>query len=346
MRTFSIVFSLIILIILFTAVNCLSVCDGDLDCNGVVDGVDLAKFSASFGNTGCPGQIPAVIGSVFFEGFGEIELRSIHLALHRQVADSGRSTGRTMFDDIQISIGVDDELTPRLNRTAAEGGYIPEVILYYAGLKLLELRSVLITRINYLPPAASGDPFLLSLSLNFARILFTWEGQEAGWNVAQNTGSSCSQGEFHFVQTIGYAGSMDFGNTAPVDHFSFAMSRIDTSVTGGSRTEKPSFETLDTIGAVSDVSLCQFSKIATGNVIDKVLLEKWGPKYDRYPEMRIELEMSEIMDFAIYSSATGGLEQKTAFAFGRIKWIHWGGSDPDNPEQIMEGFDIEKNSSF
>ena len=41
-----------------------SACEGDLNCDGVTDGIDLATFADDFGATGCPTtclEIPLII---------------------------------------------------------------------------------------------------------------------------------------------------------------------------------------------------------------------------------------------------------------------------------------------
>lgn len=51
------------IILLFFSLPVLAICEGDFDCDGDVDGSDLAVFAANFGTTGC-GTCDDVIGLI------------------------------------------------------------------------------------------------------------------------------------------------------------------------------------------------------------------------------------------------------------------------------------------
>jgi hypothetical protein len=48
-------------VLLFFSLPVMAMCEGDFDCDGDVDGTDLAIFAADFGRTDCPACIPAPV---------------------------------------------------------------------------------------------------------------------------------------------------------------------------------------------------------------------------------------------------------------------------------------------
>lgn len=57
--------------LLFAGIPCLAQCEGDLNCDGDIDGSDLAVFAMNFGSTGCPDECFAVTRG-FVESNGAI----------------------------------------------------------------------------------------------------------------------------------------------------------------------------------------------------------------------------------------------------------------------------------
>jgi type VI protein secretion system component Hcp len=326
-------------VVFISSSRCLAACDGDFNCNGVVDGLDLVKFADNFGKTDCGSNIYSVIGSVLFDGLGEVDLRSLRFALHQE---GGPSSSKAEFDDIKILIAADGELTPQLNLMTAKGEVLPEVTIFYSGNELIKLQSVFITNLEYLPPVASGDPFLLDISLNFGKIFFSWEDQEVNWDVVSNKGDSCNQDNFRLINLIGYAGPIEFPGFIPITAFNFAMAKEQTMPASS----RAVFEAVEIISAVVNASVCLFGKTASGADINEITIEKWGATFDRFPEARIELEKSYTLSFAVYTTATGDLEQKTAFSYSKIRWTHWGGPDPENPQEYTSGWSVDENIPF
>ena len=119
MKMLLIVSSAILVLVLFTGIQSFSACDGDFDCDGDVDGSDLAVFAADFGRTDCGSNIPKVIGSVSFQGLGEVDLRSLQLALYWEVDTGGGGSRKTEFDDIKILIAADYWRSGRKNHSLA-----------------------------------------------------------------------------------------------------------------------------------------------------------------------------------------------------------------------------------
>ena len=340
MKTLLFILVAIPLLIFATGSQSFSACKGDFDCNGVVDGLDLADFADSFGQTDCSSDISKVIGTISFADRGEVDLRSLQLTLY-QVGDviGGPSAAKAEFDAIKVLIAADGQLTPQLNLITASAEVLPEVIIIYSKYELLKLQNVIISSINYLPPLASGAPFLLDISLTFSKIVFSWAGQHVDWDLALNKGSGCTHADLRFINLIDYAGSNVFPDYIPISAYSFSMAH-HYDPHSASRAE---FEAIEIKSAVSDVSLCLFSMTASGTHINEVMIEKWGAAFRKDPEVRIELEDVIATIFSIYSNSAGDLEQKTAFSYGRIRWSHWAGPDPKNPVKWTTGWDLVNN---
>ena len=61
MRKLSMIIGVIFVFLLFTGIPCLAQCEGDLNCDGDIDGSDLAVFAMDFGSIGCPDDCLMVI---------------------------------------------------------------------------------------------------------------------------------------------------------------------------------------------------------------------------------------------------------------------------------------------
>lgn len=70
MRKLSMIIGVIFAFLVFAGIPCLAQCEGDLNCDGDIDGSDLAVFAMDFGSIGCPDECLVVLrGFVHSSGF-------------------------------------------------------------------------------------------------------------------------------------------------------------------------------------------------------------------------------------------------------------------------------------
>ena len=187
MRKLFLIIAVSLVFLFLTSFQSFAQCCGDFNCDGDVDGSDLAIFAADFGRTDCVSNIPKVIGYVSFGDLGEVDLRSLQLAIHVDYNPPVGAPVRAKFDDIKILVPVDYRLAPNLNLMAANGERLLEVTIFFGdkpehdsdSFEVLKLTEVLNTSIKHLPPANSGAPFLFDISLSFEQISFYWH--PSGW---------------------------------------------------------------------------------------------------------------------------------------------------------------------
>ena len=61
MRKLCMIIGVVFAFLVFAGIPCLAQCEGDLNCDGTIDGSDLAVFAANFGSIGCPNECLVVI---------------------------------------------------------------------------------------------------------------------------------------------------------------------------------------------------------------------------------------------------------------------------------------------
>jgi hypothetical protein len=296
----------VFILFFFTGLPCRAdPCRGDFDCDGDVDGYNLAQFSANFGLNDCSSSSFVVFGLVEFSGLGQTDYYEVSI---ESIIDPG--PGRTE-NEYRLKLK-ESNISQQLIIKAAEQDLIPEVILYsgqppHSSNEFLRLQEVLIKSVRYLPPAQNNDPYLVEVLLDPGAISHLLDQCPAD-----------APSEIKFINTVGYTGSIPppgYEDYTPISDFHFNMWLEDS---GG----KAHFDPVEIVSAYNEVSVCFFKWHFNGSHIPEVLIEKFGQRRDDGPESRIELRdiIFTGMQLAVSS---GNIELTFAIDYGWIEFTHW-----------------------
>ena len=290
---------------------------GDLDCNGVVDGSDLALFAANYGRVDCTEGPSVFIGSVRI-GEEQIAYYGMSLSLSQI----------TLIGDVSLTFKEGGILIGEFNMKVATGGVFPEVKIFFSGQELLRLNTVRVKSVKYIPPVRTVDLYLVEVVLEPSQIFF------------RPPSGGCPSGvpeELNFVQSVGYAGPVTLPDYIPISDFSFGMTT--TSTTAG-------FYPIQIVSDLNEQSDCFFYLLNTGAHIPEMLIEKWDSVRDDGAESQIKLKSVLITEVLLFSTRSGGIEQRISFVYDEITWVHGNFVDGDWIDYSagsVFGFRIGKN---
>jgi hypothetical protein len=294
MKKTGIVTGIILLFLFSVSVQSADQCKGDLDCNGVVDGSDLALFATNYGRTDCPGGPSVVVGWVNFEESVVVDYYEMSLSL----------SVNPQIREVRLALEEGGRLFTEINMKAATGDTFSDIGVFFAGEELMTLQTVLVKSVKYIPPVRSGDIYLVEVAFAFSSISF---GPSYG---------DCN--EFNFLQAMGYAGPRPLPDYIPVLNYSFDMSYGDSN---------PDFQSIRVESDLDAHIGCYYQRLSTGSHIEEVAIEKWGPARDDGPESQIKLGgpgggFAMIDGVWLYSSPSGGIEQRISLNYSKITWVH------------------------
>ena len=275
-----------------------TVCEGDFDTDGDVDGSDLAVFAADFGRTDCSSNDFIILGSAEFEKGGITDYYDIGIT--RSDPELG-----TIWMTIKP-----DTVFQNILMSGIEGATISKLKLYSGdpvpGEELLWLESLHPLNVYYLPPVQNNDPFLIKLNFAFAI----------------QVGPECSMSQVYLINTVGYPGSIPppgYENYIPISDFQF-------NLRSESLGEPLVPEWINIVAEWNtDYETTRFpSCLDEGAVIGSITIVKFGQERGLYgPEARIVLENAKIISWSIVPASSGKLESYFTIKYGHVTWTYW-----------------------
>jgi type VI protein secretion system component Hcp len=313
----------VFILFIFTSLPCWAdPCLGDFDCDGDVDGYNLAQFSSNFGLNDCSSSTFVVFGSAEFSGLGQTDYYEVSM-------ESISLPGPDRLDS-QFRLKLKESgITQQLIIKAAQQDHIPEVVLYFGRIgehgteEFLRLQDVFLRSVKYLPPVQNNDPYLVEVLLDFGAMSHLLDQCPAG-----------APAEIKLINTAGYTGSIPLPGyedyTAISDfHFDMLLEKVPDTFPPQYREV---FDPVEIVSAYNEVSVCFLKWAFNGSHIPEARIEKFGQRRDDGPESRIELR--DIIFTGIQLAvSSGNIELTFAIAYDRIEFTHWEFIDGDWQEQ-------------
>jgi type VI protein secretion system component Hcp len=286
-------------------------CGGDLDCDGVVDGFDLATFAADYGRTDCPSGPLTLLGTVTVRDLETTDIYGLSFG------GDWDEYGQPRLGDVRVKL-VSGLLIPQLILLAAQPTPISRVWVDVAGENLLFLTDVVVESVNYLPPKHAADPYLVEVTFSYVDINLSWGGNHS------NTCSSPTPDPdmFTYAHTVGFMGSLPEGPEQPVvrevTDFGFAGYRTEPQPLQPSRF---SHTGLRFTRSLDSDAPCWFGAFVGGQHLEKFTLQKWGALSSSDWESKIYGEDYEVSEFQIDSSS-GEIQQTVSLHVRKVRWTH------------------------
>jgi type VI protein secretion system component Hcp len=296
----------VFILITFTSLPCWAdPCLGDFDCDGDVDGYNLAQFSANFGLNDCSSSSFVVFGSAEFSGLGQTDYYEVSI-------ESIERLDRLDLYQVRLKLKESD-ITQQLIIKAAQQDHIPEVVLYFGRIgepgteEFLRLQDVFLRSVKYLPPVQNNDPYLVEVFLDPGAMSHLLDQCPAD-----------APAEIKFINTVGYTGSIPppgYEDYNPISDFHFSV--LLPEVPGSTI-----FDPVEIVSAYNEVSVCFLKWAFNGSHIPEVLIEKFGQRRDDGPKSRIQLREITFTDMQLAVSS-GNIELTFVIDYSRIQLTHW-----------------------
>jgi len=278
------------------------------------------------GPEGPPGGTPPIAyieGNVNFADVGDITFSELSFGVSNSgnTYIGGGQTGstRATFDDVSLIVPANSQIIPLLMLRVANGAIVSEVSIDFQGYELLRLSEVFVTSLSYLHPA-SNMPARCKLTLAYEEIRFSWEQEEADWDLYLNTGYGCTGIHSKFIDVSEYNGDLyQFSDDNLVSWFGFSATQPDSFQTGGGGgSGRTSFAEIELVMELTRESPCFWYMVANRGAIYEVTIEKWSENKD----LEIILTDVIISGFTFFPTPSGFPAVKLAFEYNSIQLIN------------------------